>query len=244
MATTASGWKTLMIQSQYNPPVPTQTFLSTHTSEFVLTGMLEAISALATEENRDVLKCHALLTTWRKQYSPANSLLSWVSLLILWHSIFIQLHVDFDTLEIALGRDGYEASCKALPHVQQWVVSLDARRCMLHTILIQNLFGSLPVGGESAIYIPLCLYHCGIIMACHWFFGDRNKVKVNIEEVDYLDFVEFQLGGGEDSLKRASSESKSLAINPVFRFAGLLYRIGHWRLAHSLAASLLALVDC
>ncbi|KAK9849697.1 hypothetical protein MYU51_013185 [Penicillium brevicompactum] len=243
MVTTASGWKALMIESQYKPTSPTQTFLSDHTSEFVLTGMLESISALAVEQSRDVSKCHALLKTWRRQYAPANSPVSWVSLLILWHSIFVQLHVDFDTLELALGREGYEASCKAYPHVHEWIRSPDAKRCLLHVILIQNLFGSLPIGNESAIYIPLCLYHCGIIVAAFWYFTDLRKGMVSIDDA-YLHFDEFQLSGVEDSLAQASPETRNWTPNPVFRIIGLLQRIGHWRIARSLATTLLALVDC
>ncbi|CAG8364335.1 unnamed protein product [Penicillium salamii] len=242
-ASTANSWKTLMIRSHYQPPSPAHTNLCSSTPEFASLGMLESVSALASEEFTDVLQCHTLLTTWYTQYALVYKPASWLSLLILWHSIFMSLHVDFNILELTLGRDGDEASQKALPHAQKWIHSPDAKRCLLHAMLLQNHCESLPMGAESAIHLPLSLYHCGIIWAAFMCFSEQNSDAIIVDAADYLQFEELHLSGAGDLMNFGVLVPSRLALGSVFRVVGLLQRIGHWKISKSLASTLLGIVE-
>ena len=240
-ASTASSWKILMMRSQYQPPSPVHN-LTTVPPEFATTGMLESISALASEEFPDILNCHTLLTTWYNQHATSFKPTSWSSLLILWHSIFISLHVDFDRLELALGRDADEASRSALPYALEWVHSADAKRCLLHAMLVQKHFELLPVGAESAIYLPLCLYHCGIVWAAFMCFAGQSGDAITISADSGL-FEELQLSGAQDLLDLGLLVPDRLALGCVFRVVDLLHRIGHWKISQGLGATLLGIIE-
>jgi hypothetical protein len=91
--------------------------------------------------------------------------------MMLWHSIYITLHADINALECAAGREGYDVAQKYTSYARAWVRSAGAKRCLLHALLIQKHFESLSAGSEPAIYVPMCLYYCGLVWACFMCFG-------------------------------------------------------------------------
>lgn len=91
--------------------------------------------------------------------------------MMLWHSIYITLHANINALECAAGREGYDAVQKYTPYARAWVRSPGAKRCLLHALLIQKNFESLFAGAEPAIYVPMCLYYCGLVWACFMCFS-------------------------------------------------------------------------
>ncbi|KAJ5297579.1 fungal-specific transcription factor domain-containing protein [Penicillium antarcticum] len=264
-ASTAIHWKSLMAENQSRQPTTScsqqssantrsrsqSRFHNNPTStpgDFALSGMLESISALSSEGNTSITECRALLTTWHVDYAPkAQSKPSWRNLMILWHSIFIALHADFNAIEIACDRDGHEAAQKSSPYVRSWVRSADAKRCILHAMLIQKNFESLPAGAESAIHVPLCLYYCGLVWACFACFSDKDEEPVTVDSTDNFHFEELLLEGidGVGILPEQSSVllPRRLALGSLFRIIDLLQRVSHWRISQSLASTLLAIVD-
>ncbi len=66
---------------------------------------------------------------------------------------------------------------KYIPYSRAGVHSADAKRCLLHTLLIQKNFESLSAGSEQAIYAPMCLYYYGLVWAGFTCFGgdDHNE---------------------------------------------------------------------
>ena len=261
----AGNWKALMIESQMR-------FLSQQSpshnhrpqnrnqreipgpGDFALCGMLESISALACEDRDSSLswstntsQCGDLLIQWYSKYQPAmQGKSSWLCLMMLWHLVFLMLHVDLNALECACGREGYDSTQKHLPYVQTWVHSKDAKRCMLHVMLIQKNFESLPAGTEPALHVPMCLYYCGLVWSCFLCFsGDVDPVIV--APGDHLQFSELCLDGldriGILLEQLGGLQPRKLATGTLFRIIDLLQRISHLKISRSLASTLLTLAE-
>ncbi|KAJ5707407.1 hypothetical protein N7488_007208 [Penicillium malachiteum] len=271
-APSAAQWKVLMTGAQikcsrteYAPPSPstqpsiTNQFRSSPIpGDFALCGMLQSISALVCEEqghkpnfwSSKTTKHHDLLKSWYHTYhSPMAGKPSWLCLMMLWHSVFMNPHSDFNALECALGREGYDVAQRHIPYARNWVRSMDAKRCLLHAMLIQKNFESLPAGVEPAIHVPMCLYHCGLVWACFMCFGNSNQdsdpIDVSVE--DQLQFSELRLHGidgiGAFLEQTGGLQPAKLATGSLFRVIDLLQRISHWKISQSLASTLLALVE-
>ncbi|KAJ5930218.1 hypothetical protein N7466_005711 [Penicillium verhagenii] len=274
-APSANHWKSLMLEAQTRtspaesshqyPPSSTarnkshnHLLQTTSPDDFELCGMLECISALACEErekNRDSSSfepsqspsCHHLLTKWHTTYQPTMAgKSSWSYLMILWHSVFMTLHADFNAIECAFGREGYEAAQSHLPYARTWVHSMDAKRCLLHAMLIQKNFESLPAGAEPAFHVPMCLYYCGLVWSCFMCFGG-DQDPVTVVAGDNLQFDELRLQGvdgiGAFLEQTGGLQPSKLAMGSLFRVIDLLQRISHWKISQSLASTLLALVE-
>ena len=267
LAPTAMHWKNLMIQTQMKDlaancsrssirtvPTPGVFKFPEVSSDFELCVILEAISALACE-NRDssitwphtAQRCRELLTLWYEKYHPIIVCRKFnrAGPMILWHAIFMIVHADFDTLEVACGREGPEATQKALAYARAWVKSVDAKRCLLHAVLIQRHFESMPMGTEPSIHVPMCLYYCGIILFCYLRFGAGGDCIEEAEE--NFDFPELRLLR-VDGNKMIAEETGVLQLgrpgsSPMFKVIDLLQRISHWKIAQSFASTLLALLE-
>ena len=94
-------------------------------------------------------------------------------LMVLWHSIFMTLLVDFNRLERAIGRDGSTdlLSDNDTDYATQWAASMDAKRCVLHAHLLQKALGSMRFDAEPAIHVPRCLFNAAIVWYCYTRFG-------------------------------------------------------------------------
>ncbi|KAJ5639052.1 uncharacterized protein N7484_006914 [Penicillium longicatenatum] len=273
MASSAHHWKGLMIQAQIqnsSANAPQSPLITTSnrfhnrvpqanpTGDFELCAMLECISALASEEREkepgidptessQASRCHHLLITWYNNYQPTMAgRPSWACLMMLWHSVFMMLHVDFNSLECVLGREGYDVAQTHLPYARAWVHSADAKRCLLHAMLTQKSFESLPAGAEPAFHVPMCLYYCGLIWACFMSFkGDQNPVT--LVAGDNFQFNELSLQGidgiGPLLEQTGGLQPSKLAMGSLFRIIDLLQRISHWKISQSLASTLLALAE-
>lgn len=177
--------------------------------------------------------------------------------MILWHSIFINLYANINVLECACGREGYGLAQMHASSVRSWIQSPDAKRALLHAMLLQRAFEALPAGAEPAIHVPLSLYHCGIVWACFLHFekvdggqqGDKEgegSTPVSLSADDARHFEELHLPGvdGIGILEQLGTVSPGrLALGSLFRIIDLLQRINHFKVSQSLATTLLALVE-
>ena len=260
-APSAGHWKSLMIESQMrtlSQPSPTH---KPHPQnpplvigDFALCAMLESISALACEDrdlspswSTTITKCQDLLIQWYNRYHPSMQGKSgWFCLTMLWHSIFIMLHTDLNALECASGREGYDSAQKQIPYVKNWLRSMDAKRCLLHAMLIQKSFESLPAGLEPPLHVPMCLYYCGLMWSCFMCFSD-DADPVTVAAADRMQFAELRLHGvdgfGIILEQMGGLQPRRLATSSLFRIIDLLQRISHWKISQSLASTLLALVE-
>ena len=260
-ASSAGNWKSLMIEFQVgnlSQPSPTD---KNHPQNppfiidnFALCAILESISALACEDrylspswSTTTSKCHDFLIQWCSQYYPSTQRKSdWLCLMMLWHSIFIMLHTDLNALECACGREGYDSAQTQIPYIKNWLRSADARRCLLHAILIQKSFEALPAGAEPPFHVPMCLYYCGIVWSCFMCFSD-DADPFTVAPFDDMQFAELRLDGVDDigifSEHMSGLQPRKMATSSLFRIIDLLQRISHWRISQSLASTLLALVE-
>lgn len=259
-------WKSLMMKEQsHNLPVYCSPALPTPpstgwpspsypdvTSDFGLCAMLETIAALASD-NREAavarshtsLRCRELLLSWLVKYKrhPLYEQRK-PSLMTLWHSIFMCLHADFDALECACGREAYTVSVQYRPVAEAWVKSVDAKRCLLHSVLVQKHIERLPMGTQPPIHAPLSLYYCGLVWFCYTQFrGGEESLR---DWQGRLDFPEMQLLGVDaEKIFREEVEPGlgKRSSSPLLKIIDLLQRMTHWKLAHHLASTLLALIE-
>ncbi|KAF4632368.1 hypothetical protein G7Y89_g5752 [Cudoniella acicularis] len=86
----------------------------------------------------------------------------------LWHTTFMNLLVNFDLLERAIGRDsGADDSLNAAhSYAVKWANSTESVRCILHAQALLNSIGAMRLDAEPAIHIPHCLFLAGIAGYC------------------------------------------------------------------------------
>jgi hypothetical protein len=166
-------------------------------------------------------------------------------LMMLWHSTFMLMHGNFEALELSCGKAGAIEAQNNIGYARMWVQSDDAKRCLLHAVLIQRHFQSMPIGNEPFIHVPICLYHCGIVFFSFLRFGGESESLVGT--ASSLDFPELRLLGIEANSMIAEEtgglQLERLRLSPVFKVIDLLQRMSHWKVAHNLASTLLALVE-
>ena len=87
--------------------------------------------------------------------------------LLLWHHSFISLSVDLNLLEIAVGRDGPNIAPSVLERVKAWVRSPASKRCLFHSLCLQNM-ASLATA-DSAIYLhtPRVIFSAALCWYCY-----------------------------------------------------------------------------
>ena len=126
-------------------------------------------------------------------------------LMILWHTVFMNLLANFDTLERAIGRDGPDTASASedIGYAIQWAKSIEARRCILHAHALQNALGTMRLDTEPAIHIPHCLFLAGIASYCFTRFRcwplaelmSPHEAAVESQVEPVLNFPEFSLRG-------------------------------------------------
>ena len=99
-------------------------------------------------------------------------------LIILWHTVFMNLLVNFNILERVIGRDGLDTTSTDpdYVYVMQWAVSTEAQRCIMHAHALQSALGTMRLDTEPAIHIPHCLFLAGIASYCYTRFC-RSSVQ-------------------------------------------------------------------
>lgn len=162
--------------------------------------------------------------------------------MMLWHFIFMSFHLDADALECFCGREGPVVAKEHHERVRLWAKSDDARASIIHAILVQRHFERIPVGSEPPFHFPMCLYRCGIAWFCYTRFVNKETSRVG-EELELPELRELNIHGAASLLEDAGLRDGRPAASPLFRIIHLLQRANHWRLGHSLAATLLALVE-
>lgn len=229
---------------------------SDNRSDFELIVMLEIIASQASESQRVisssrrsqmVVECHSLLLSWYKQYRLATVTyqLQTSSLMMLWHSNFMLLNVDLNDLEKACGRDGRIIAENRRQRVEAWARSEQARRCIIHAILVQRQFENIPLGKEPPVHAPSCLYRCGIVWYCYTRFGGAGwRDEQTTSSLDFPELQPLNLDGKRVLMEElVFRNGGGLASSPLFRIIDLLHRISHWKVAQHLATTLLALSE-
>jgi hypothetical protein len=182
-------------------------------------------------------------------------------LMILWHTAFMNLLANFNTLERAIGRDGSQPSSADSDHhyAIKWASTTEAKRCILHVHAIQNILSTMRLDAEPAIHIPHCLFLAGIASFCYAQFG-RALSSVPITNLDFAEFTlrgatipqhlfnSSQSSGNQRGTGQNNGNHHSGPVVPVgtamlYMLTDMLQRIGHWGIARKLSDVLSALVQ-
>lgn len=191
-----------------------------------------------------------LLTTFHQRFLQGAA--PWepdhMDLSILWHLAFMSMCADLDLLERAIGRDGSDLSTGDQLAVTTWANSDQAKRCVVHGLIIQKKLENLPLGFEPAIHVPRAMFMAGIAWFCYTRFGIREDGQ-RAWAADGLDFPEFKIVGVNPGLLlfqangykhgRPTTAETNAALSGL---TDLLRRIGHWEIARRFAAILGALL--
>lgn len=219
-------------------------------SDFGLYVLLERIGSLAYDCRRTAcpdpstsFRCQQLLKTWYAKYRKTSMFERQApSLMMLWHSIFMSLHMNLDILESACGRDGIAAAEKHRQDAQTWARSTDAKRCIIHAILVERHFERIPIGVVPPIHAPLSLYRCGIARFCYAQSSDGLQAQA-VDDLDMPELQLLQINGLALLLEELKPQNGRPAASPLLKIIDLLQRISHWKVSHNLASTLLALFE-
>lgn len=164
---------------------------------------------------------------------------------VLWHLAFISLLVDFDRVELAIGREGYEESLLYRDYVHQWSASPNARRCALHGAMILRKLQNTPLGMEPAIHVPRALYRAATVWYVYSAYGlDVDPSSPETPPSDDVEFPEFSrlkinsLALLFEAHSYRVSKPKTSESSTLCGLVDLLHRIGHWGLSRKFAGQL------
>ncbi len=219
-------------------------------NEFELYVMLERIGSMASDSRRDgsiwpqeSLESQNSLILWHDKYRNTALFQSQApSLMMLWHSITMLLYMDLDILECAAGREGHEMAEKHRQHAYSWGASAQAKRCIVHAILVQRQFEQMPLGTEVPIHAPMCLYRCGIAWHCFAQFGECNRPRPE-EALEFPELESLGIDGTQLLRTEIGAHVGRSSERFLLRTVDLLRRISHWKIADSLSSTLLSLVE-
>ncbi|RAH61719.1 hypothetical protein BO85DRAFT_501247 [Aspergillus piperis CBS 112811] len=158
----------------------------------------------------------------------------------LWHVTFLSSLVDFDRLELAVGREGHEESQRHVCYARAWANSRDGCRCVVHAVLTFRCLESMPIAKEPPIHAPRSLHRAILVLYCYLQFKDiayHTDVTQNV-----FDFPELKHAGinCERILAEVNGPGmwgpKPMHSSMLCHCIDLLRRLGHWGLARQQAA--------
>ncbi|KAL5324757.1 hypothetical protein ACEPPN_005874 [Leptodophora sp. 'Broadleaf-Isolate-01'] len=164
---------------------------------------------------------------------------------ILWHLTFISLFADMNRLELCVGRDGYEQSQRHLDYARSWAQSQDARRCVIHGVLILQKAETMAIGASPEIHVPRALFAAALVWYCYTEFGrdsleDGPIRKTEAPELKKLSICSQNLLFEAHGFKH--SRPTSLESRIICRLHDLLIRIGHWEISRKFASIIMCMV--
>ena len=138
---------------------------------------------------------------WRNANDGSQSDVFLRMIVVLWHTIFMELVTNFDILERAVGRDGSDSPTAQhdLDYAYQWANSKDAQRCIFHAHSLLHLVGQMRLDTEPAIHIPHCLFLAGIATYSYTkfhrseqaVFQDSDSQQNRTTRIETRDVLEF-----------------------------------------------------
>ncbi|KAL3451702.1 hypothetical protein BJX65DRAFT_304290 [Aspergillus insuetus] len=129
---------------------------------------------------------------------------------ILWHSSYISLYADCDLLERVLCAGGESAQFQPEAHAattaRSWVMSGDARACLLHAAMLQRHAASLSLMLEPALHVSRALFQACLVWLAIWRLtttrpGPANEAKKKGAS-KFKDNAKYQVYSVVDQLER------------------------------------------
>lgn len=263
-APSAADWYSLVEKGRAMNPQPTHvdtanslvasSALTTRKAQMFAYASLAGIVASIQE------KRSSFLDDTSKQYLR-NLLLSWhnehyryiqgpkrnhINLLIFWHAAFMALYADPDLLERSIGRDGRQAAQEAREDLVRWAASVEARRGVLHALLLLKDLEMLPIGLEPAIHVPKAAFYSAMVVYSYIKF--KPSADSYAPSHDEVDIPELQVSGSAGVVSSNSDKPSAALFSPVepsilCNAIDLLRRIGHWEISRKFASILQILLD-
>ncbi|VUC24145.1 unnamed protein product [Clonostachys rosea] len=245
----AKSWKSIMISQALSPQMVNISLTGSIdwpqvTNEFELLAMLRMIGSMASTEPQGSSRRYSdVLISWQESYrhSPAFHKRR-PALMMLWHFIFMTLHMNADMLESYCGREGPNVAEKHSDAVRTWAMSNDATICIVHAVLVQRHFERITIGTEPPFHFPVCLYHCGLAWFCYTRFVNKAVRRAG-KDVDLPELRMLDTNGTKSLLDGTIFMDGRPAASSLFRIIHLLQQANNWKLGHNLASTLLALVE-
>ena len=257
-ATTAREWEASLRTREDIRFNGSDSHHSTPVDSFAVYLKLEALGVLIAEDRRQ-----GCLKTTSKSYE--DKLLRWhksfyqnnpadqddeLCLLPLWHWTFINLLVDVDKIESAIGRDGPERGFQALEYITNWAATKDAARCMMHAFLLQRRLEALKLDHTPALHVPRIAFSAAIVSYCFITYGPGNDPLNGASNLINTTHPEFRILGehvkeltylSRLTWNRTATSSVTAATLCVLN--GLLEMMGVWGLAGRFAKIIARLID-
>jgi hypothetical protein len=170
-----------------------------------------------------------------------------LSLMILYHEIFMQLLAGFNELERAIGRDGPNEAADALQYVRPWSSSIEAKRCVIHASLIHRQIGSMRIDSEPALHVPRSIFLAALAWYCYIQFDEgqpvtshTSQLPLDLPEVKLFNINPYQYLVETSMLKKGKPTLHE--ANHLGGLLDMLPRLGHWGISKRLARILGLLV--
>ncbi|KAI1419503.1 fungal-specific transcription factor domain-containing protein [Xylaria sp. FL1777] len=169
-----------------------------------------------------------------------------INLLIFWHAAFMALYADTDLLERSIGRDGRQVAQEVRGDINNWAASLEARRGVLHAMLVLKHLEMLPIGLEPAIHVPKAAFYSAMVVYSYIKF--KPSVDLYVPSQDEMNIPELRVPGSTSTLHLNSDKASTTIFSPVepsilCNAIDLLRRIGHWEISRKFASILQILLD-
>jgi hypothetical protein len=216
--------------------------------------VLEGIGAAICEDRvlgqfdyRSVRTYEHDLVTWYEAYGAGMKRESDPQcLLILWHWIFMSNFVDFDRLEMAVGKRGAGAAASCTDYISQWSASTDSKRCLIHAFLLQKELENMPLRRVLAIHAPRCLFSAAIAWSA--YLRSVSNTPLNPPPTENSDFPELRLLGVNFShywchvIGVHKDNLSTVKGTTLCRLADMLRETHHWEIAQRLSRILAPLI--
>ncbi|TGJ82310.1 hypothetical protein E0Z10_g6450 [Xylaria hypoxylon] len=263
-APTAADWYSIVekdrVISSENAHVHTHSSLAAPSVSMTQKAQMFAYASLAGIVASIQEKRSSFLDDTSKHYFR-NLLLSWhnehykhiqgprknhINLLIFWHTAFMALYADSDLLERSIGRDGRQVAQGAREDIDSWAASPEARRGMLHALLVLKHLEMLPIGLEPAIHVPKAAFYSALVVYSYIKF--KPSVDPYAPPQDEVNIPELQIPGSTGTLHLNSDKESTAISSPaepsiLCNAIDLLRRIGHWEISRKFASILQILLD-
>ncbi|KAF2971874.1 hypothetical protein GQX73_g1659 [Xylaria multiplex] len=169
-----------------------------------------------------------------------------INLLIFWHSAFMALYADSDLLERSIGRDGRQVAQEAREDIDSWAACPEARRGVLHALLVLKHLEMLPIGLEPAIHVPKAAFYSAMVVYSYIKF--KPSIDSYAPSQDEVNIPELQVPGSTGTLHLNGDKASPAIFSPVepsilCNAIDLLRRIGHWEISRKFASILQILLD-
>ncbi|KAF4939303.1 hypothetical protein CGCF245_v003805 [Colletotrichum fructicola] len=189
------------------------------------------------------------LLSWHQVYVghfPRNQP-NYINLMIWWHASFMALYADADLLERSIGRDGREVAEQAKKEIDEWATSSEARKGVLHALLVLKHLEMLPIGSDPAIHVPKAVFYAAMAVYSYIKFMPKTGSCYTPSQ-DEIAIPELQVSEPVGPSQTGKKQTDASSFPPVESSTlcsamDLLWRIGHWEISRKLSSILEVLMD-